>query len=138
MPLTHLEIAVGAIIYVDVQILHADPLVQITGDPVTRITSGNQFVCYCIKGEESYWTPLTGTTNPVRLKIRPNWVSNGYGPLQVGKVWLQDGKNTYRGPNTSFIAAAINELPFATSRPSISTVGIGQILRAIRKRGGAQ
>lgn len=105
MPLSPQEIVVGAIAYFDVAILHAEPAVIVTGDPVTRDVTGNQFVCYRVDGQSSYWSPLTATYKFRRTKIDQEWVINGYGPLAAGQVWLQDGKNTYRGPNAAFIAA---------------------------------
>ena len=138
MPLTTAQITIGAIAYFDVDVLHADKGIHVTGDPVTRDVNGNQFVCYKVSGDQSYWAPLTGTYRHPRLPIDPNWVSNGYGALSAGTVWLQDGKNTYSGPNTSFIAATATEQAFnAGQRPMLSPAGMQAILKAIKARGGA-
>ena len=64
MPLTTAQITIGAIAYFDVDVLHADKGIHVTGDPVTRDVNGNQFVCYKVSGDQSYWAPLTGTYPP--------------------------------------------------------------------------
>jgi len=136
MPLLDAEIAPGAIAYFDIELLHKDSAVSVSGDPVQRAGNGNQFVCYKADEGISYWAPLTASQRTERLKIQAKWVSNGYGPLAGGKVCLQDGKNTYRGPNASFIAASISERPFNGARPLISTDGLISIEATIRARGG--
>ena len=138
MPLTSVEISPGAIAYFDVSVLHTDKQIIVSGDPVQRDANGNQFVCYKVNAENSYWAPLTGTYSRPRLPIDPVWVANGYGALAAGKVWLQDGKNTYQGPSSSFIAATANEQIFnAGQRPTLSNIAIQEIHKAIRARGGA-
>lgn len=136
MALSEAEIAVGTIAYFDVDVLNKDTQVTKAGDPVTRSSSGNQFVCYKTDNSNSYWAPLTGSARPERLPIDPAWVAKPYGALAAGKVSLQDGKNTYNGPNASFVAAAATEQPFFKGRPSISAAGIKQIIVVIQQRGG--
>ena len=139
MALCENEIVQGAIAYFDVDVLHQDQSVVITGDPIVRDSkNGNQFVCHKVEGEICYWSPLTGSYKFPRLPIKADWVTNGYGPLAIGKVWLQDGKNTYRGPKTSCIAAAVNESPFENGRPSLSQDALDKIFEQIDKRGGAR
>ena len=137
MPLTFAEIQPGAVAYFDVAVLHTDPAVKVTGDPVQRFVTGNQFVCYKIDDKTSSWSPLTATYKFRRTLIDAAWVTNGYGPLGAGKVWLQDGKNTYTGPNASFAAATATEHAFAVARPSLSAAAITAIHAAIKARGGA-
>ena len=137
MPLTLPEIQPGAIAYFDVGILHADATVTVTGYPINRDVAGNQFVCYKIDGNMSYWSPLTGTFKYKRTLIEAAWVTNGYGPLAAGQVWLQDGKNTYWGPNASFIAATATEQAFNIARPTLSANAVAAIHVAIQARGGA-
>lgn len=137
MPLQENEIQPGTVAYFDIEVLHQDRRVQVTGDPVRREATGNQFVCYKVTEGVSYWSPLTGTYRYPRLRIEPEWVSNGYGPLATGEVWLQDGKNTYRGPHASFIAATATELPFDIARPHLSNAAIAAIHAQICNRGGA-
>lgn len=137
MALTLEEITPGAIAYFDASILNADPAVTNTGSPVNRIGIGNQFVCYKVDGARSFWAPLTATFRRERLPIDPAWVSNGYGPLAAGGVYLQDGACTYVGPSSSFVLAAANENPFEGSRPSISAVGLSQVLRVVAQRRGS-
>jgi hypothetical protein len=137
MPLTATDVVPGAVAYFDVNALNADPAVTVTGDPVQRQVTGNQFVCYKVDGATSFWSPLTGTYKLARLPIKPAWLTHAYGALAAGQVWLQDGKNTYRGPHSSFIAATHSEHPFAVARPYISHTGLTEIHAAIRQRGGA-
>lgn len=136
MPLAEPEIAAGAIAFFDAATLNADGNVSISGDPVTRLGDGNQFVCYKAASGGSWWAPLTATERPERLRVKAGWVANGYGPLATGGVFLQDGKNTYAGPNTSFIAAAAGEKPFNGGRPTVSAAGVVEIVRVVEGRGG--
>jgi len=139
MALKENEIVEGAIAYFDVDVLHQDKDVVITGDKIIRDSkNGNQFVCHKIDGDICYWSPLTASYKFPRLAISAGWVTNGYGPLGVGKVWLQDGKNTYRGPKPSFVAAAIGEHAFDNGRPSLSHEALEKIYEQIDKRGGAR
>ncbi|WP_449422697.1 hypothetical protein [Rhodanobacter lindaniclasticus] len=131
------EIAPGAIAYFDASVLNADPLVTNTGSPVNRVGIGNQFVCYKMEGQRSFWAPLTATFRRERLPIDPTWVSNGYGPLAGGGVYLQDGACTYVGPNDSFVVAAVNENPFENGRPIISADGLAEVLRVVAQRRGS-
>jgi hypothetical protein len=136
MPLADREVAPGAIAYFDAACLNADPKVSVSGDRVTRLGAGNQFVCYRVAGGHSWWAPLTATERPERLRIEAEWVANGYGPLGAGQVFLQDGKNTYTGPDESFVAAAVGESPFKGGRPTVSAVGVAEIFRVVKERGG--
>ena len=137
MPLKLEEINPGAIAYFDASVLNADPLVTNTGSPVNRVGIGNQFVCYKVDGPNSLWAPLTATFRRERLPIDPTWVSNGYGPLAEGGVYLQDGACTYVGPNPSFVLAAANENPFENARPAISADGLAEVLRVVAQRRGS-
>lgn len=136
MPLQEQEIAAGVIAYFDAATLNADDDVSVSGDPVTRPGIGNQFVCYKADSGRSWWAPLTATERPERLRIQAGWVSNGYGPLGAGKVFLQDGKNTYVGPNASFVAAAAGETPFVGGRPTVSTGCVAKIAQVVVSRDG--
>ncbi len=137
MPLTEAEIKLGAIAYFDVAVLNPDAAVTKSGDPVQRSASGNQFVCYKVENSQSYWAPLTGTERIERLRIQPQWVAKSYGALAAGKVFLQDGKNTYHGPNNSFLAAAQAEQPFFKGRPCVLPPGLEAITSVVASRGGA-
>jgi hypothetical protein len=137
MPLTEAEIEPGAIAYFDVEVLHADAEVQISGDRVQREVTGNQFVCHSVTGQRSCWSPLTATYRHPRIRIEPEWVANGYGPLAAGGVWLQDGKNTYCGPSASFVAGSATEAQFNVTRPRLSNAALVKIHEQISKRGGA-
>jgi hypothetical protein len=136
MPLSQEEVAPGAIAYFNADALNGDAAVQKTGSPVDRRGNGNQFVCYKVEGETSYWTPLTASYRRERLAIQPEWVANGYGPLAGGGVYLQDGRGTYKGSTASFVAAAAAENPFEGGRPQLLSAGLEEVLRVIAERGG--
>lgn len=136
MPLTQEEVVPGAIAYFNADALNTDTAVQTTGNPVDRRGNGNQFVCYKIDGSISYWSPLTATYRLERLRIRREWIEGGYGPLAVGDVYLQDGRGTYKGPTTSFVAAATAEKSFAGGRPHLLASGLQEVLRVVADRGG--
>jgi len=136
MPLSHADIQAGAIAYFNAKALNRDADVRVSGDPVTRPGTGNQFVCYRASDGRSWWAPLTATERPKRLRIKAEWVANGYGPLGTGNVFLQDGKNTYAGPNRSFVAAASGEISFNGGRPTVSAEGVAEIARVVQDRGG--
>jgi hypothetical protein len=136
LALSEIEIVPGAIAYFDAQMLNDDARVTKSGDPVTRAGSGNQFLCYKVDGGKSFWAPLTTTWRNERLRIEAEWVTNGYGPLAIGEVFLQDGKNTYAGPNEAFVAAAVGESAFVAGRPSVSAEGVGEVLNTVAARQG--
>jgi len=136
MPVSEADIQAGAIAYFDAEALNRDADVSVYGDPVTRAGTGNQFVCYGASDGRSWWAPLTATERPERLRIEAGWVANGYGPLGAGNVFLQDGRNTYAGPNNSFVAAASSESPFNGGRPTVSATGVAEIVRVVQERGG--
>jgi hypothetical protein len=136
MPLTAAEFAPGAIAYFDATVLNADPAVSKSGSPVDRLGVGNQFVCYKVDSQTSYWAPLTATYRRERLPIEAGWVTSGYGPLAAGGVYLQDGQCTYAGPIASFVQAAAQENPFQHGRPTLSEAGLAQVLRVVAERGG--
>lgn len=136
MPFANQEVGPGVIAYFDAAGLNDDPRVSVSGDPVRRLGTGNQFVCYKVGDGRSWWAPLTATERPERLRIRAEWVANGYGPLGAGAVFLQDGKNTYAGPDDSFVAAAVGERHFDGGRPTVSMAGVEEIIRVVEERGG--
>jgi hypothetical protein len=135
MAVGQLEIRVGCVAYFDAQALNADPHIIKTGDPVTRVGPTSQFVCYKVVGSTSWWTPLTGTAKPYRLRIDPAWLSARYGALGDGKVYLQDGKNTYAAASSSFVAASQGEVLHGP-RPYLSAAGVVAIIQVVKERGG--
>ena len=134
------DIKAGAIAYFDADVLNASQSVAITGSPVRRIgTSGarNQFVCYKVEGELSYWAPLTTAFRKERLRMDPSWITFAYGALQAGEVYLQDGGCTYRDTNESFVRSAAEEEEFKQgSRPFESDAGIEEVRRTVLARKG--
>lgn len=136
MPLQQTEIQPGVVAYFDAAALNADPDVSASGDPVTRTGAGNQFVCYRVDGDTSWWAPTTTQHRSERLQIDPAWVTFGNARLQAGDVYLQDGKNTYMGPSEPFVCAAAGEMSFARGRPVLNDDGIQAVIRVVRERGG--
>ena len=133
MPLTEDEIAPGVVAYFDPTILHADDKVGVTGDPVTR---DGPFLCYASGDGFSRWTPLTsedklifnrrtGQNHSVRVRIKPEWVAGAFGLFTQGESFLQDGKNTYSGPNATFVtAAAVIDTQTPVTRPALTAEGL--------------
>lgn len=136
MPLQLGEIVPGAIAYFDAQALNADSRVSKSGDPITRPGTGNQFVCYNINGASSFWAPLTATARPERLRIEAASVTNGYGPLAAGNVYLQDSKNTYAGASRAFVDASVEESVFNGGRRIPSAAGVTAVVEVVVQRGG--
>lgn len=136
MGLNVTEVRPGCIAYFDAQSLNSDPQVQRTGDPVTRRGPTSQFVCYKVDGGRAFWAPLTGTFRNERLRIDEVWVSPRYGTLGDGGAYLQDGKNTYSGPVTAFVAASGGEVLHGP-RPYVSAAGVAAIVAEVISRGGA-
>jgi hypothetical protein len=136
MALTLAEVVPGAIAYFDANTLNADAAVSTTGSPVNRQGVGNQFICYKVDGEQSFWAPLTATYRRERLPIQAAWVQNGYGPLGAGGVFLQDGRCTYAGPSASFVRASAAENPFDQGRPTLTEPGLNQVIQVVAQRGG--
>ena len=129
-----MEILPGAIAFFDAKKLNDDINIEVSGDPVTRAGSRNQFLCYERNGKSSCWTPLTSTQRDERIPIKQEWLSNAYGKLGEGEVYLQDGKNIYCGENASFIEASLDEDTFHQGRPIVSPEGVAAVRNEIASR----
>jgi hypothetical protein len=139
MPLAPEEIAPGAVAYFRVTVLNADEqLVR----PEHRTPRDGPFLCFQSDGEWSAWTPLTTQgppERPERLKIRDEWKLHGSSEWQKTAQYLTDGRNSYVGPDASFVAAAAHELTFTAPvrRPCVTADGVDAVVQEVRARGGA-
>lgn len=134
MPLLLAEVVVGNVAYFDDQLLIADRFID-CGD--LEIDRRGPFVCVQAKGTDSVWSGITTTKRRERLFIQSAWRIDGSEVWRSTNQYLTDGLGTFFGPNTSFIACAIHELPFAPNlRPKINAAGIIAILKEIDAQGG--
>lgn len=126
------EFRPGLVLWLDQQMLMEDPTVQETFPQ--RYGTVRPFVCVAVTGDQSTWTPLTGQHRDERMPIEREWRSGGELPWRVGETYLNDGANTYTGPNSSFVAANGTERTLPTKRARISDVGV----EAVRAEIGRQ
>ncbi len=134
MALLQEDIFVGAVAYFDDELLLAEA--DIDGGDAT-IDRPGPFVCVQVKGLSSVWIPITGEHRPERLLIRREWRLYGSGKWKEDDQFVNDGLNTFLGPNEAFIRAGAREMPFKMyRRPCISDQGIAAILVEIDKQGG--
>lgn len=89
-----------------------------------RYGSVRPFVCVDINGDRSTWTPLTGQHRDERLFIEREWRSGGELPWRVNDTYLNDGANTYTGPNDAFVAANASERTLPAKRARIKPEGM--------------
>ncbi|WP_041942894.1 hypothetical protein [Variovorax paradoxus] len=134
MPLQSTEIVVGNVAYFDHQLLIADQFID-CGD--MEIDRPGPYVCVQTKGLNSVWCGITTAHRRERLFIEVGWRVDGSPGWQQKSQFLHDGLATFFGPNSSFIACAAAERPFAPyTRPRISEAGIAAILAEIDAQGG--
>lgn len=134
MPLHAPEIVVGNVAYFDDQLLVADQFID-CGDQ--KIDRPGPYVCVQVKGLDSVWCGITTAARKERLFIDIAWRIDGSPGWRQKPQYLHDGLATFFGPNSSFIACAAAEQPFAPFlRPKVSAVGIAAILAEIAAQGG--
>lgn len=133
------EVVVGAVAYLDPAGLYLDPSVACFGPSVTLpdgsvgvspIPNARPFVCVEADGTSCTWAPITNQQRDEysRLKLRAQWIVDGYGKLGSGKSYLQDGAVRLSGPVGAFVAAGSGEGPFASGRrPHVTADGIKAI-----------
>jgi hypothetical protein len=137
VPLAPNEIVEGAVAYFRVEILNADKDV-LRLEPTPR---DGPFVCFQVEGGWSAWAPLTTQgppERPERIEIRAEWKLRGSVEWRGTAQYLNDGRNTYVGPNASFVAAAASELTFEPGvlRPRVTADGVAAVLAEVRERAG--
>lgn len=135
MPLTTREIRTGSIAYFDDKLLLAEADVK-HGD--VHLDRPGPFVCVQVQGDRSVWSPVTTSSNqPDRLKFDTKWKRDGSPAWRNNDQYLNDGRNTFIGPNAAFLRAAADEQPFSPNRrPWLTVDGQDAVLAEIAKRGG--
>jgi hypothetical protein len=135
MPLTIREIRTGSIAYFDDKLLLAETDVKHRDVHLDR---PGPFVCVQVQGDKSVWSPVTTSSNqPDRLKFDARWKRDGSPAWRNNDQYLNDGFNTFIGPNAAFLRAAAGEQPFSPNRrPWLNADGQAAVLVEIAKRGG--
>src|SRR5690606_3729365 len=96
------------------------------------------FVCVQAADGRSVWSPLTQDFRPERLEIDKKWRREGSTVWREHDQYLNDGRNTFVGPNEAFVRAGAKEMPFkGYRRPYVTAEGVEAILSEIRSRSGA-
>jgi hypothetical protein len=128
------DIFVGAVAFFDDELLLAETEIDSGG---TAIDRPGPFVCVQVKDRSSVWIPVTGEFRPERLLIKPEWRQHGSDKWREDDQFVNDGLNTFLGPNEAFLRAGAKETPFNIyKRPRIKKQGIAAILEEIDKQGG--
>lgn len=137
MPLTANEITPCCIAYIDPAILVADESVTITGRKrrlpdgsvnVSPTTRTGPFICTALDGQTCTWTPVTTQFREERVRLKAEWIRNGYGSLGIGSNYLLDGAHSFQGPVEAFVRAGSQEAPFETGqRPVLTAEGLAAI-----------
>jgi hypothetical protein len=123
MPLLNSEIQPGCYAWFEVEQLFADPLVHRTQTAAFR---DGPFICVQEKNGHSVWVALTRQENASgRTWIKADWRLDGDQHWHAGDSYFNSLKETFVGPNASFLVAASNERPYAPHlRPRLSDVGV--------------
>lgn len=134
MALRLADIFVGAVAYFDDELLRGES--EIDGGDAT-IDRPGPLVCVQVKGSSSVWIPITGEFRPERLLLKAEWRLHGSDKWKKDDQFVNDGLNTFLGPNDAFVRAGAKESPFKMyRRPSISKEGVAAILEEIDKQDG--
>jgi len=99
-----------------------------------RDTEPRPFVCVCVNGGQSTWAPLTSTFRRERLKIEAAWRTGGIDMWRDRVCYLNDGANTYSGPDSSFLAASAEELTDAATRSRMAAEGVAAVKAEIERQ----
>ena len=135
MAVTLRDIRTGSLAYFDHELLLAQPDIEHANLGLDR---PGPFVCVQVKDGKSVWSPLTQDFRPERLAIDPKWRREGSTVWREQDQYLNDGRNTFAGPNEAFVRAGAKELPFrGYRRPYITAEGVQAILEEISNRNGA-
>lgn len=134
MALTIRDIRVGSLAYFDHAVLLSEKGIKHANLGLDR---PGPFVCVEHKDGRSTWTPLTGDHRPERLPIDPKWRREGSKLWKEADQFLNDGRNTFVGPDEAFIRAGAKENPFEKyKRPYITAEGVNAIIKEIQSRRG--
>ncbi|XVJ46845.1 hypothetical protein ACDZ94_20295 [Pseudomonas sp. UBT] len=130
MPLSSEEIVRGNVAILNGDLLLIDPLVQ-SGDH-GRIGK-RPFLCLKSEGGNSRWMLLTTQISPKRLSL-DKWKLPGSAKWMSDNQYLHDARKIFIGPNESFMAAALEELPHRPHRrPSLSEDGVVAVELEVEK-----
>ena len=132
MRATATEFQPGLVLWLDQEMLMDDPTVDETFPQ--RYGTVRPFVCVDVTGDRSTWTPLTGQHRDERLLIEREWRSGGELPWRVGDTYLNDGANTYTGPNSAFVAANDTERTLPAKRARIKPDGMAAVRAEIERQ----
>ena len=126
------ELQAGLVAHLDQTMLTNDPAVLDTYPQ--RDTELRPFVCVAVDGDTSTWAPLTSTFRRERLRIEDAWRTGGIDMWRDRVCFLNDGANTYSGPNTSFMAASVQELTDAATRSRMALDGVEAVVAEIDRQ----
>ncbi|WP_157214507.1 hypothetical protein [Polaromonas sp. CF318] len=134
MALRSSDVSLGTIAFFDDKLLLAEHDID-AGD--TSLDRPGPFVCVQVMGAKSVWCAITSEYRPERLFIEPKWRQHGSDKWKEDNQYLNDGLNTFLGPNVAFLRAAAKESPFNMyRRPKINAEGVAAILFEVDKQGG--
>ena len=147
MPLTAIDISIGAIAFLDERDLVSPDVeahIRVGGVADPDPKEARPFICYAMSGSMrfgiqsvmTYWAPLTGTAKRERLVIRPEWIANPYGKLH-DPIYLQDGARTFSGPAAIFVRASEQSETRIAIRPTIVPLGVAAVVDEVRAQGGS-
>lgn len=126
------ELQPGLVSHLDQTMLSNDPAVLDTYPQ--KSTELRPFVCVAVNGEQSTWAPLTSTFRRERLEIKDQWRHGGIDMWRDRVCYLNDGANTYTGPNASFLAASAQELTDRPTRSQMSAEGVTAVAAEIERQ----
>jgi hypothetical protein len=128
------DIGLGVVAYFDDKLLLAEKSIDNGGSNLNR---PGPFVCVQMKDGASAWCPITGEFRPERLPLKKQWRRFGSDKWKEDDQYLNDGLNTFVGPNEAFVRAGAKEVPFTQyRRPRVSADGVAAMLEEVRKQGG--
>lgn len=126
------EIEPGLVVFVDPQQLLADARVCHTKDPPT--SRSGPFVCTSSGSGHSTWAPLTTEPRRERLLLEREWLSGGHRQWLRDDQYLNDGANTWTGPDDAFVTASHAELTGPSNRARVSATGMEAIQQEIHRQ----
>lgn len=130
MPLLPEEIIPGAVAYMDQRAVFLNKDIEQVPEECDSKT--RPYVCISASEGESTWLALTREYSHHRLEIVKKWRERGSKKWKTGKMYLNDARNTFKGPHDAFISLTLEEDTFDTiKRPRIAPVGMRAIERKI-------
>jgi len=126
----------GSLYYFSTVTLRKDPRIDYQGgsdDDKLR-----PFVCTAVGSDgHVYLAPLTSSPGRARLRILRRWFARmPQAIVRGGKMFLHDGRHTYRGSAAALARHLRHDQACQATRPALNTTGLDRILRIIRRDGG--